>query len=109
MSDANLTNFHYAYMDLIRHWQPDSEKYTGGDALYTALADGWQVGDTIRYEECWLLGGRFVVVYYFDLKHDNETMTMPVVTNPYVSRLISTLNVKIVALAEKKIKPVIKR
>ncbi len=31
----NLTDYHFAYLDLYRHWHADSERYTGGDALST--------------------------------------------------------------------------
>jgi hypothetical protein len=108
VSEANLTNFHYAYVDMIRHWHLDSEKFTGGDALFTAIANGWEIQDTVRYEDCWLQGGRYVVVFYFDLKHHDQTMTMPVVTNPYVRRFITMLNSKLVALGDKKITPPVK-
>ncbi len=109
MAETNLTNFHYSYIDLLRHWDSGSEPYTGGDALYTAMSHGWKLDETVRYEECWLMGGRFVVVYYFTLKRGGETVTMPVLTNPHVRRLMSTLDVKLVAMGDKKIKPVVKR
>jgi hypothetical protein len=109
VSEAHLTNFHYAYLDMIRHWHPDSEKYTGGDALFTAVSNGWKIDDMVRYEDCWLRGGRYVVIYYFELKQGGETITMPVVTNPYVQRFIASLNPKLVALDERKIAPATRR
>jgi hypothetical protein len=109
MLEANLTDFHYAYVDLIRHWNNESEQYTGGDALFTALSNGWEIDSTVRYEDCWLLGGRYVVVYYFNLKREDKTATMPVVTNPYVRRFISSMSARLVAMGDKKIKPAVQR
>ena len=109
MPEANLVNFHYAYMDMIRYWHPDSERYTGGDALYTALTEGWEIGGSIHYEEFWLMGGRLVVVYHFDLKRGEESLHMPVINNPFVQRLVESSNVKLIALGEKKVKPPINR
>lgn len=109
MAETNLTNFHYGYMDMIRHWHADSEDYTGGDALFTALSEGWQLGETVRFQECWLMGGRFVVVYYLELGLKDEAMTMPVINNPYVQRLIDSGSLKLVAMDDKKVKPPVKR
>jgi len=109
MGQPQLSNFHYAYMNLIRHWHPESELYTGADALFTAVENGWQIGDTVRYEAHWLLGGRSVTVYYFDLKRGKEQMTMPILTTPYIRRALQSMNVKLVAMAEKHTQPVVKR
>lgn len=102
MFNQNLTNLHYSYMSLVRHWHADSEPFAGGDALFTALSEGWQLGETVAYEEYWLSGVRPITVYHFQLERGPERMTMPVLTNPYVRRLILEVGLKTVALGEKK-------
>jgi hypothetical protein len=94
--DDNLTNLHYAYMDMVRHWHPGSEPYAGGDALFTALENGWDVSTTVRYEEYWHTGMRFVLVYYFELTRGDERMVMPVIRNPYVNRLVREMPAELV-------------
>lgn len=86
--EANIGNWHYAYMDMIRHWHPESEPYTGGDALFTALENGWHLHQEVEYEEYWLAGVRSVLVYRFKLSREGETMVMPVIRNPYVNRVV---------------------
>lgn len=96
VSEHNLSNWHYAYMDLIRHWHPESEPYTGGDALFTALENGWDMSDEVKYEEHWHSGARAVLVYYFELKRGDETVVMPVLRNPYVNRIVREMPAKLV-------------
>lgn len=109
MSEQHLINFHYAYMSMLRHWHPESEPYTGGDALFTAVEEGWQINPTIEYEAHWLLGGRMVTVYHFTLERNGETLKMPVLTNPYVRRALYFMDVTLVELADKKSQPAIRR
>jgi hypothetical protein len=108
MIQEQLSDLHYAYMDMIRHWHPESEKYTGGDALFTAMEDGWQIGETVRFEEYWHAGVRAVLVYYFELNRGDETMIMPVLRNPFVNRMVRSLPVKLVPVEGVK-EPVFKR
>jgi len=102
MDAQNLSNFHYGYAHLVRHWHAGSELYAGGDALYTALDNGWDIGETVRYDEHWNSGGQCVVVYHFELTRGEAKMTMPVITNPFVRRLLTELHANLVAGREKK-------
>ncbi|MBN8621384.1 MAG: hypothetical protein J0L63_20890, partial [Anaerolineae bacterium] len=68
----------------------------GGDALCTALDEGWQIEDVVGYEEYEHIGARGTCVYYFELKRGDEQMTMPVIGNPYVGRLVSIMAFKLV-------------
>lgn len=102
MDAQNLSNFHYGYAHLVRHWHAESERFTGGDALFTALDDGWDIDDTVHYEEHWNSGSQVVVVYYFQLKRGGERMTMPVITNPFVRRMLKDMQAKLVSSEEKK-------
>ncbi|MEO8612735.1 MAG: hypothetical protein ABI690_32880 [Chloroflexota bacterium] len=72
-----------------RHWHAESEHYTGGDSLATALYLGWVIDGAVRLEEFWYAGTRRVALYYFDLIRDEEKMTMPVIGNPYIDQLIA--------------------
>ncbi|HEX2906871.1 MAG TPA: hypothetical protein VHO69_08430 [Phototrophicaceae bacterium] len=94
--EQNLSNWHYAYMDMIRHWHPESEKYTGGDALFTALENGWEISKDVRFEEYWHAGVRSVLVYHFELTRGDETMVMPVIRNPYVNRIVREMPAQLI-------------
>jgi hypothetical protein len=98
----NLSNLHYAYSHLIRHWHAGSEQFAGGDALFTALDEGWEMDETVPYEEHWFAGAQCVVVFLCQLTRGDETMTMPVITNPYVQSMLSDMNAKLVSSKEKK-------
>jgi hypothetical protein len=102
MAVQNLSNFHHAYSHLVRHWHVGSEQFAGGDALFTALENGWDMGETVEYEEYWSTGAARIVVCHFQLTRGKEAMTMPVITNPYIERVLSDMNVKTVRIADKK-------
>ena len=74
--------------DMSRHWCPQSQRYAGGDALLTHLHNGWQIKDEVYYEQYWQGGARRVVIYYFALANNGQRVTMPVVNNPFVERLM---------------------
>ncbi len=84
-------NAHVEYPDVVRHWSPISEKYAGGDQLITLLNQGWQIKETIFCETYWHAGSRPVEIYHMDLVRDHETLAVPVLTNPYVRRIVGTL------------------
>ncbi|NDJ62978.1 MAG: hypothetical protein GYB67_17795 [Chloroflexi bacterium] len=94
-------NFHTDYPDLTRYWRPASKQYAGGDALLTAIQKNWALHETCWIEEYWHAGSRPVKVYYFDLERDGEKMFMPVINNPYVSRLIARFGLEVRPIAER--------
>ncbi len=97
----SLTDLHYAYQDMYRHWHADSERYTGGDALNTALDEGWTIKDVVGFQEIHHMGARGTVIYHFELtRGSDEAVTMPVVGNPYVDRLVMLMQFKLVPLAK---------
>lgn len=96
----NLTDYHFAYQDLYRHWHAESERYTGGDALNTALDEGWMISDIVGFQEVSHMGARGTVVYHFELTRKDQTVTMPVVGNPYVDRLVMIMQFTLVPLAK---------
>jgi hypothetical protein len=97
MYDAS--NAHFQYLDVVRHWSAISEPFAGGDALITRLNDGWQLKETVFVEEYWHAGVRLVTIYHFELERDGETEKMPVLSNPYVNRILRDLPVQMRPLA----------
>ena len=91
----NLTNFHVEYMDVVQHWSPNSEKFAGADSLLTLLYDGWQMNRTVKRREHWFAGMRSVYIYHIELERNGEKVTMPVVHNPYINRMIRSNNITV--------------
>lgn len=98
MSNAtdNISNFHVEYMDVTQHWNDKSEKYAGADSLLTMLYNGWEMKKEVRREERWFAGSRLVYIYHVELERDGETMHMPVIHNPYISRMIMRDDVTVI-------------
>lgn len=89
MAEDAHVNYHVEYPDVYRYWSAGCERYAGGDSLVTMLRGGWRIaGNTIQADEYWLAGTRPVTVFNFDLEKGDERMRMPVITNPYVRRVI---------------------
>lgn len=84
----NAKNFHVQYFDVNRHWSPRSEKFAGADSLITAMNRGWAVSEDVVRHEHWHAGVRCVSVYHFTLRRDDTEITMPIIENPYVTRLL---------------------
>ncbi len=95
-----MTMTHYKMSELYvhfpkpaRHWCPRSEAFAGGDCLVAALYAGWSVYETVccaMFTDASRFGvSRQIVVYYFKLSRGDETMTMPVISNPFIRRLIT--------------------
>jgi hypothetical protein len=102
MVSFDASNSHFQYMDVVRHWSPISQKYAGGDALITLLNEGWLLNETVFYEEYWHAGSRLVMIYHVTLVRENgEEMPVPVLSNPYVHRLMTMLPVQVRPLAQR--------
>lgn len=86
--DILTSNFHVEYPDMHRHWDSNSERYGGGDALLTRLQQGWKLSDTVWAEQYWHAGTRPVIVLHFRLLREGQQCDMPVISNPFVRRLI---------------------
>lgn len=87
---------------LYRHWSPACERYTGGDALTTALESGWRIKGVIFRQEFWLAGVRRVCVFHIDLEREDESAKMVVVHNPYVIRYIRDLGAQVVQINQRR-------
>ena len=81
-------NYHVQYLDVTHHWSPRSEDFAGGDCLLTALQRGWEVAYTVEEEKYWHGDVRAVSVYHFTLRRGNQEIVMPVIENPYVTRML---------------------
>lgn len=88
-------DLHVDYPDMHRHWDAQSERYGGGDSLLTALQGGWLLDEVIWAEEYWHAGTRPVMIYHFTLAREQEKMSMPVMSNPFILRLLQTLRVQV--------------
>lgn len=79
-----------------RHWHAASEYYTGGDALLTALEEGWQMPSVVYRQDHLLAGVRTVSVYHIDLTRADIATTMRVIVNPFIAKLLQTREARIV-------------
>jgi hypothetical protein len=86
----NAKNFHVQYADVHRHWSPRSEQYAGGDCLLTAVLRGWEVSNRVEHEQIMQGAARSVNVYHFHMRKGDREIRMPVIENPYVTRLLFT-------------------
>ena len=81
--------------DFSRHWCPESEKITGGDALISMIRAGWRLDAKILRENCFLSGIRQTTIYHIRLNRDGQTRQMHVLCNPYITRLLSLPGISI--------------
>lgn len=94
--NENLSNYHVEYMDVTQHWDSRSEGFAGGDALVTFLSNGWSMKNRVVEEQHSFAGMRQITIYHIDLERDGETITMPVLRNPYISRMIADKNLEVI-------------
>jgi hypothetical protein len=85
---------------IYRHWHAGSEKYASGASLATAIYLGWTMNEIVYREEHWR-AGRCSSVYHVTLGRGSEIMKMPVIANPYVTRLLNESPVQVVLIAER--------
>ncbi len=90
MAEIRSSDFHVDYSDLHRHWHVGSEKYTGSDALITAIEAGWHLMEPIYVEQFWQAGTRLVVIYHAFLQRGDEEVMMSIVANPFIRRGLRT-------------------
>ena len=74
--------------EVSRHWSPASQAYAPADVLQRYLRTGWKLENLAAVESFYYAGYRRVDIYYFTLKRNEETIEMPVLRNPVVTRLI---------------------
>lgn len=86
--NRRVSNYHMQYMDVTKHWSEKSESYAGADALITALSDGWEFRPEVEYHDHNFGGNRSIRVYNIELAREGETVVMPVIHNPYLTRML---------------------
>ena len=87
----HLSVAHRPCQRVDRHWSPESEKYAGGDALVTLLIQGWEIKAPVVCETYWHGGARPTDIYHMHLVRDNQTMSLAVLVNPYIRRLVNDM------------------
>ena len=98
----NVSNYHMQYSDVTsQHWDESSEKFAGGDHLLTAMENGWKVAACEQVKH-WYEGMRSVDIYRFSLQRDDQTIVMPVLMNPYVSRFIIEQGIDVIDKTKEK-------
>ena len=60
----------------------------------------WIAEKTCYEEHHWHAGTRLVTIYHFELHNGDETLHMPVITNPYVRRILREENFNVVEMNE---------
>lgn len=73
-----------------RHWCPESEAFTGADSLLTLQHRGWEIVDVV-IDRTFRCITQQVTVYVFRLRLDTKTVTMRVIANPFVDRMVDQL------------------
>jgi hypothetical protein len=84
--------------DTRRHWSASSQAYAPADVLMRYLADNWTISPVVGLEEHWHAGSRRVDVYHFELIKDEESLVLPVQSNPVVRRLLQERQLRVVLL-----------
>lgn len=90
VQEPTISDQHFAYMAITRHWHVGSEPYTGADSLITALDQGWDVDGEVTVKDHHFAGNRSIRVYRVALKRGDESVTMHVIHNPYLTRMLRT-------------------
>lgn len=83
------------YMDLDRYWHGGSQEYAGGDQLLTVLRQGWQMDRVVYRIDYPLSDGRQISVYHCILRREDQKLTMPVIANPIVLRVLDTMQARV--------------
>ena len=76
-------------IDQSRHWCPNSEQFTGCDALLSALQQGWEISGVVFCQQFQLSRWRLTRVYYFQMVLGTTLARMAVVNSPHVERFIT--------------------
>jgi hypothetical protein len=95
MDDYDNSRFNSRHIDLHRHYCPRSQRYAGGDTLLAYLENGWTLQEDIYFDEYWHGGARRVTIYYIALVNHEERITMRVLSNPVIHRLLSQSQVRV--------------
>lgn len=87
-----LSDYYSSGITLTCHWCPLSQPYAGVDALLSCLDGGWEITGDVYFDEHWFGEARRILVYRFDLIKQNRCVTMHIVWNPMLDRLLMQLD-----------------
>jgi hypothetical protein len=85
--DLNGIRFHDPNK-AFHHWCPYSEAYATVSQLLSAVNTGWQLHRTVTWQTIHFSSSRQSRVYAFKLRRNGQHMTMPVLENPALLRLL---------------------
>ena len=91
-----------------RHWCPSSEKFAPADALIGAFERGWHIYGIVFRQEHWNQSRR-IPVYHLKLERGGVIEPMVVIENPFITRLLNEMKVRVVRINERKQKYVEER
>lgn len=94
--DVVSNGIEFESVEDYRHWSPRSQLYASTDALLQYLRNGWELKDRVLVEMCRCESWRYVELYYFVLSLNDERITMPVIANPVVVRLVQERGLAVV-------------
>ena len=103
--ESESANFHADYPDIKRYWSSISQRIAGGDNLLTALQRNWQIIGDIYEEQFWHGGSRLVTVYHIELSKNGITVFMPVITTPFVRKVVRGMGKKPLPIEERPSQP----
>ncbi len=92
---APLASVNLEDKGIYRHWSPGSQKFVGGDTLLTALESGWEIAGSVLRQEYSCVSNRCTYVYHLELQREREIISMKVIENPWVMRMLRQLKVEI--------------
>jgi hypothetical protein len=100
MAERSTSTYTPANIDeeVSRHWSPASQAYAPADILQRYLRTGWILENLAAVESFYYAGYRRVDVYYFRLKRGDESVEMPVLMNPVVTRLIEEYKLTVIRI-----------
>jgi hypothetical protein len=88
-----------------RHWSPESQSYASGDILMNFLRSGWVPEHLVAVETFYFSDCRHVNVFRFRLTKGEQTLTIPVVANPIIRRLIKECRIDCFPISQHHLKP----
>ena len=71
-----------------RHWSPSSQPFASAEILLKYLRDGWQLKRTVAVQLFQCVSRQCIRLYYFSASRDDKSLTIPVIENPIVLRVI---------------------
>jgi len=84
----------------FHYWSPGSQEYASTCHLFSAVLRGWAVNSLVIRRTFELSGNRCTHVCYMELRRDGQYMTMPVIENPSLTRILNTNRFELVSYHE---------